>query len=486
MKVFIAGFDTETNTFAPIPTGYQSFEEDFLAHGDATRREINYCSNQLRIWREGAEARGWSVAESICTYAEPGGRIVRSAYERLRDELLADLRAAMPVDVVVLALHGAMAAVGYDDCEGDILARVREIVGLEAIVGAELDLHCHITEAMVRNATALVAYKEYPHVDIGARAEDLFALVADAAEGRARPVMATFDCRMIATFRPTEQPMRGFVDRMYALEGKDGILSVSLGHGFAHGDVADVGVKTLVVADGDPGKAERLARTLGEELFAMREATRPKFLTMDEALDQALAIEGGPVVIADVSDNAGGGAPGDATTFLRRVLERGLRDVAMGYFWDPMAVRFCQEAGIGARFELRVGGKCGRTSGDPVDLDVAVQGLQDAVTQRFGPSPTPLGAVAWVTAAGIDLFLTTHRTQAFHPEGMTKLGLDVTKRKMLIVKSTQHFHAGFAPIARAVLYAAPPGGALTPWFEHIPYTKLKKPYWPRVPDPFKA
>jgi microcystin degradation protein MlrC len=486
MKVFIAGIDTETNTFAPIPTGYQSFEETFLAHGDATRREINYCSNQLRIWRERAEARGWSVAESICTFAEPGGRIVRSAYERLRDELLTDLRSAGPVDVVVLALHGAMAADGCDDCEGDILARVREIAGPKATVGAELDLHCHITEAMVRNATVLVIYKEYPHVDISDRAEDLFALVADAAEGRTRPAMATFDCRMIGTFRPTEQPMRGFVDRMYALEGTDGILSVSLGHGFPHGDVADVGVKTLVVADGDAQQAERLARRLGEEFFAMREATRPKFMTMDEALDRALEIEGGPVVIADVSDNAGGGAPGDATFFLRRVLERGLHDIAMGYFWDPMAVRFCQEAGLGARFELRVGGKCGRTSGDPVDLDVTVLGLQDDVTQRFGPSPTAMGTVAWVSAAGIDLFLTTHRTQAFHPEGMTRLGLDVTRRKMLIVKSTQHFHAGFAPIARAILYAAPPGGALEPWFERIPYTKLRHPYWPRVADPFKV
>src|SRR6185369_9630123 len=113
------------------------------------------------------------------------------------------------------------------------------------------------------------------------RAEDLFTLVADAAEGRTRPVMAAFDCRMIGTFRPTEQPMRGFVDRMYALEGKDGILSVSLGHSFPHGDVADVGVKTLVVADGDAAKAGRLARALGEELFAMREATRPRFVTMD-------------------------------------------------------------------------------------------------------------------------------------------------------------------------------------------------------------
>ena len=133
--------------------------------------------------------------------------------------------------MVVLALHGAAAAEGYDDCEGDILKRIRAIVGDKVPVGAELDLHCHITDTMVREATVLVAYKEYPHTDIPDRADELFTYVADAAEGKTRPVMAAFDCRMIGTFRTTEQPLRDYVDRMYALEG-NGIISVSLGHSF--------------------------------------------------------------------------------------------------------------------------------------------------------------------------------------------------------------------------------------------------------------
>jgi microcystin degradation protein MlrC len=483
MKLFIAGLDTETNTFAPIPTGRGAFADGFIAHGDATRQPENYCSAQLKVWRCRAEERGWSVAESLCAFAEPGGTIVRAVYEELRDEILADLRRALPVDMVILALHGVMVAEGYDDCEGDILARIRAIVGESVPIGAELDLHCHITEAMVRHATALVAYKEYPHVDIPARAEDLFRIVADAAEGRTRPVTEVFDCRMINTYRTTEQPLRGFVDRMQALEGRDGIISVSLGHGFPWGDVAEIGAKILVIADGDRAKAARVARALGEELFAMRDRIAPRFLTMDEALDQALAIDGGPVVIADVSDNAGGGAPGDATFFLRRLLQRGIRNAASGYYWDPMAVRACMEAGTGARFVLRIGGKSGIASGDPVDLDVTVKGLAEKVTQRFGDAPVNMGQSAWVAAEGIDLVLTSLRTQVFHPEGMTRLGLDLASRKLVIVKSTQHFHAGFAPIAKSILYAAPPG-ALRPDFEAIPYSKLTMPYWPKTANPF--
>ena len=483
MKLFIAGLDTETNTFAPIPTGQRAFADGFVAHGDATRQPENYCSAQLKVWRRRAEERGWMVAESLCAFAEPGGTVVRGVYESFREEILADLRRVLPVDMVILALHGAMAAEGYDDCEGDILERIRGIVGERVPIGAELDLHCHITDAMVRNATALVAYKEYPHVDIPARADDLFRIIAAAAEGKTRPVMAVFDCRMINTYRTTEQPLRGFVDRMLKLEGRDGIISVSLGHGFPWGDVADVGAKILVVADGDRGRAERLARTLGEEFFAMRDAIAPSFFTMDEALDRAIATQGGPVVIADVSDNAGGGAPGDATFFLRRLLERGIRDAASGYYWDPIAVRACMDAGRGARFDLRIGGKSGVASGDPIDLAITVMGMADSVTQRFGEAPVNMGATAWVSAEGIDLILTSLRTQVFHPEGMAKLGLDLASRKMVLVKSTQHFYAGFAPIANSILYAAPPG-ALRPDFEAIPYRKMTRPYWPRRANPF--
>jgi microcystin degradation protein MlrC len=483
MRIFIAGLDTETNTFSPIPTSVRGFEDGFLARGDATRRPENYCSAQLHVWRRLAETMGYHVIEGLCSYAEPAGVITRPAYESLREEILEGLRQAMPVDIVLLALHGAMVADGYDDCEGDILTHVRRIAGPAAVIGAELDLHCHITDAMVTQATALVAYKEYPHVDIPERAAELFKLCADAAEGHTRPRMAAFDCRMIGTFRTTEQPLRAFVDKMKAMEGKDGILSVSLGHGFPYGDVKDEGVKTLVIADHDEAKARAVAKELGMEVFAMREAIAPKFLTIDEALDQALAHNGNPVVIADTADNAGGGAPGDSTFFLRRILERGITDVASGYYWDPIAVRFCMDAGVGATLDLRVGGKCGPMSGDPVDLKVTVRGMADMVTQRFGDAPDPMGPSVWISAKGIDLVLTTLRTQVFHPEGMTKLGIDLSRRKIVVVKSTQHFHAGYAPIASRVLYAAAPG-TLSKDFAKIPYRHLTRPLWPKVANPF--
>jgi len=278
--------------------------------------------------------------------------------------------------------------------------------------------------------------------------------------------------------------MRGFVDRMRALEGRDGVLSVSLGHGFPWGDVADVGTRMLVVTDGDPAGAARLAERLGRELFAMREATLVPHLTPDEAIDRAQALDGGPVVLADVADNAGGGAPSDATFLLRRLLERGVRDAAVGCFWDPLAVRFCAEAGPGATFDLRLGGKCGPVSGDPLDLRVRVRRVVPRLLQTgLSGGQADFGEAAWIEAEGIDIVVTALRSQTFAPDAFGNLGLDVRGRRLVVVKSTQHFYAAFAPIARDILYVATPG-AIAPDFARIPYTQRTTPYWPRVADPF--
>ena len=252
MKIFMATLATETNTFSPLPTGWAGFTggREWYRH-DASRQPPTIANIPLIAWRRLGEADGHTVTESICTFAQPAGTTLQPVYEGLRDMLLDDLRAAMPIDIVLLFMHGAMVAFGYDDCEGDTLTRIRAIVGASATIGLELDLHCHLTETMRTTADAIILYKEYPHVDIGDRAPELYRICRDAAEGKIRPVMAYYDCRMIGTYRPTQQPVRGFVDRMKALEGHNGILSISFGHGFPWADVADVGSKILVIADAD-------------------------------------------------------------------------------------------------------------------------------------------------------------------------------------------------------------------------------------------
>lgn len=497
MKFFIAQLATETNTFAPMPTGRAAFEACGIYHGDASAKAPDTTGAVLHAFRAMMEADGHEVVEGLCALAEPGGRTVRAVYEALRDELLDGLRAALPVDAVQLMLHGAMVADGYDDCEGDILARVRAVVGPDVPVGVELDLHCHFTQQMRAAADVIIAFKEYPHTDIADRGRELYRILADMHAGRVHPVTAVFDCKMVGTWQTTREPMRGFVRYMQSFEGRDGVLSVSLSHGFPWGDVADAGAKLWVVTDNAPALAATLAERLAREFWTLRNLAGSAPLPLDAALDRAVALTAAlpagqpraPVVIADVADNPGAGAPGDSTFILRRILERGIGNVAIGAFWDLGAIHICRDAGVGATLDLRVGGKCGPASGDPLDLRVTIRAIVDGHSQSAAAigGRAPLGTCVWLEAAGgvhdnVHILLASLRGQVFAPDAFTGAGMRLDDKQLVVVKSAIHFHAECAPIAGAVLYATTPG-AVAPDFATMPYQVRNHDYWPRVANP---
>jgi microcystin degradation protein MlrC len=477
MRVFSASLGTETNTFSPLPTGLDAFRETCYFPAGAHPPAMSFAAGPLWAARQRARERGWTVIEGVVAFATPAGITTRHAYETLRDELLADLRRALPVDVVVLGMHGAMVADGYDDCEGDLLARVREIVGPGVVIGGELDPHTHLSQAMVDAADLLIAFKEYPHTDIADRAFELVDLCAAAAEGRIHPVPAVFDCGMIAALHTSREPMRGFVDRVKSLEGRDGIVSVSPIHGFPWGDTPDMGTKVLVYANADRDRAAALAESLGRELIGFREAIRPAFVGIDAALDEALAAGSGTFVLADGADNTGGGAAGDSTFVLRRLLERGVRDAALGPLWDPTAVSIAFNAGEGARLPLRIGGKVSPLSGDPVDVEVTVKALRRELSMTgLSGAPTPLGDCALVQAGGVEVLLNAKRQQAMGTDMFTQMGCDPATKRIVVVKSSQHFYASYSKIAAKVIYLDAPG-ALTNDLATLPWRKVHRPKW---------
>ncbi len=478
MRIFSGSLATETNTFAPMPTGLASFYDRGYFAAGRHPDQMTLFSGPLWAARLRGKEKGWDLVEGMVAGAQPSGITTRHCYEALRDELLADLKAALPVDVVLLGLHGAMVADGYDDCEGDLLTRVRAMVGPDVVVGAELDPHSHLTPCMVDQADLLIAFKEYPHTDVLERGLELVDLCVAQAEGRVKPAAALVDCHMIVTMHTSRQPARGFVDRIQALEGKDGVLSISVAHGFPWGNVPGMGTKLLVYTDGEFAKAQSLAKSLCAELVHMREALAAPTPPIDAALDEALAVSNGPVVLADGADNPGGGAACDSTFILRRMLERGIGQAALGPMWDPVAVRIAFDAGVGAQLPMRLGGKISPLSGDPLDVLCTVMALhQDMVMTGLSNTPTPLGDCAWVRAAGVDVVLISLRNQAMHTDLFTQLGIELSQCKLVVVKSSQHFYASFAPLAAKVIYVQAPG-AVTHDLHSLPYSKIQRPKWP--------
>jgi len=481
MKLLIACLATETNTFSPMPTGRLAFEAGMVAR-DATQQPAMLLSAPLHEWRRMAEERGWEVVESLTAAAQPAGRTIRAVYEAFRDEILADVKTHQP-DVLLLSMHGAMAADGYDDCEGDMMQRARAIMGPDKVIGLELDPHNHLTRTMLDNATLIINYKEYPHVDAPERARELFIMAADAAEGKTKPVMRAHDCRMLTIIETMKEPAMSYVQAMKDAEGKDGVLSVSLTHGFPWADVADVGAKTLVITDANPDKAASVAKDFADKLWDIRDGLRMDYPDISGALDVVQASNERTLTLADMGDNAGGGAPADSTFMLRALLDRGIKDVAHGIFWDPVLVTMCQDAGVGARMQVRLGGKICAESGEAVDLEVTVRAIREGMTQMMGASEMPMGTGVWLDADGVHLVVSSLRTQNFSPSVYTDLGMDITQMRALIPKSTNHFYQNFAKISPKVIHVKTPG-TVTPDMTIIPYTKRDGNFWPKVENPF--
>jgi microcystin degradation protein MlrC len=425
MRIFSATIATETNTFSPMPTSLDAYKDCvFLRPGKHPDDSPLMCTAPLFVARKRAASDGFTLIEGSCFAASPAGTTNRGDYEAMRDEILDQVKAALPLDGVLLGLHGAMVAHGYDDTEGDVIERVRALVGAKCVIGVELDPHCHLTLKRVRLSDIVVLYKEFPHTDVVERAEDLLTLVLRTIRREIHPVMSLYDCRQIGSYPTTLPLMRAFVDKTAAMEGKDGVLSVSIGHCFPYADVPELSGRILVITDNDKDKAGRLATAIGEEFVSMRGKTAPEAVPFEEGISAAVAFNGSPVVMADPADNAGGGAPSDNTTILRRLIERDVQSAAVGPIWDPIAVRLCFDAGKGASLPLRFGGKIGPTSGQPIDAEVTVTELKHDCWQSFGPTRVPLGDCAAIRVGGVQVVLISNRTQALGLELFRNLGIE--------------------------------------------------------------
>jgi len=484
LRIFTAALATETNTFAPICIDRRAFEASLYAPPGQHPETPTLCSAPITVGRELAKAHGFELIEGTAAWADPAGLINREAYEGLRDEILGQLKAAGRIDAVVLGLHGAMVADGYDDPEGDFLTRVREIVGPEVLVCAELDPHSHLTRKRLAAANFFTVFKEFPHTDFVDRARDLWSIALRTLRGEVSPEVSVFDCRMIDVFPTSRQPMRGFVDRIYALEAEDrDLLNVSVIHGFMAGDVPEMGTKVMVTTNGDRAKGDALAERLGRELFALRGTFMVPQSNAQDAVAEAMAATEGPVVIADVWDNPGGGTAGDATVLLAELMAKGATNVAVGTIWDPIAVQICFAAGEGATIPLRFGAKSAPETGNPIDKRVKVLKVQRNAEQKFGDSLVPIGDSVLIGFDGIEVILNSTRAQSFDPSLFSGMGVDPLTRKILLIKSTNHFFAAFSKIAKKIIYCSA-GRPYPNSPAHTNYLKARRDIWPMVESPF--
>jgi microcystin degradation protein MlrC len=483
VRFFVAMVSHETNTFSPISTDRRQFEAHDLHYGGELLEAYRGTGTCLGGMIDTAEARGVTLVPSLAAAASPAGRVSKEFYTEARDRLLADLRRAGPLDGVLLDLHGAMVVEGVDDGEGDLLGAVRAAVG-PVPIAVTLDFHANVTRAMVDTATLLHGYKTYPHVDMDARGREAAARLADVAAARIRPTVAYRQLPMlppIAGQLTTRGPMRRLYDLADAMETRPRVLSISIFAGFPLADIHDAGLSIYVATDGDAALAEALVEDLAVAAWDLRREFLHTALPVADAVARALALDGGPVVLADIADNTGGGAGGDTTEILRELLRVGARRTTVACLWDEAAVRTCVAAGIGSTLTLEVGGKVDPSHGAPLTVTGRVRTLSDGRFVYKGPMFRGLegrvGATAVLDVNDVKIILISNRRQTLDPEMIRFVGIDPAAEKILVVKSSIHYRAAFEPLARAILEVDAPGLSSSN-LARFAFTRVRRPIFP--------
>ncbi|RLA01126.1 MAG: microcystin LR degradation protein MlrC-like protein [Gammaproteobacteria bacterium] len=476
MKVFTAAMMHETNRFSPIPTDLESFKEYpyYLPGGKVTEQEIRN-DPMYGIFVSLMESNGDEVVIGPAFGAQPSGLTAKKDYQVLRDTILKYLaKEKDEIDCVALFLHGAQMAYGYDDCEGDLLTHIRKLVGPDMPVAALLDLHGNLSNTMIEQSSFVIACKEYPHIDYPQRAKEMVKLLGDCVEGKIVPVSAKYRVPMTGAFYTNLEPLRSFVDKTIGLEKGD-VLTISMMHGFTWSDTPDTRANIIVTTNNDLEHAETLAESLGKEFFEVgKKVAGGQPSNIKQVLQQAKEVTDGLVVIADTADNAGGGAPSDSTFILKELLDQNITNVALGMIWDPVTVKIASKAKIGSHMKLRIGGKVCPESGDPIDVDATI------ITIDKGKKSNPLlpeDPKVVIRVKGIDIIVNSIREQVIETSVFTDLGIELSKKNMVVVKSSQHFYDQFAPIAAKVLYCDTPG-VLCKDLSKLDFQRLPRPIWP--------
>ncbi|MEM9465628.1 MAG: M81 family metallopeptidase [Actinomycetota bacterium] len=490
MRVAVGGIEHETNTYATASMGMTTLGDFTQLRGPEFERAAD-TRTTLGGFLDAAARSGCELVPTLWAMAGPSGTIERSSYDHLLAELLERLREAMPIDAVALSLHGAGVVDGLDDLESDLAQAVRDIVGGVPIV-ATLDLHGNITTAMADAIDVMLGVHEYPHVDFYDRAVEAIELLPALAAGRITP---TTYVQPVPIMLPTSTTDAGFPaadirDRCLIAERTDGVIDATFFHGFPYTDVPASGCSIVVTTDADPELAARTAKGLASELWDRR----ADFLT--ESTPPPVALElarraserATPVVINETSDNPGGGTPGDGTHLLRAMIDADLGDRAcFGFVYDPRAAAAAHEAGCGATIDVRLGGNHDELHGIPIETSAYVKNLTDGrfvhTNAMVAGTRANLGPSARLQIGGrggLDVIVTSRRSQTFDPEVFTLHGIDVTTRSLVALKSSQHFRAGFRDIAAEIITADGPG-LTTLDVTVFAHERAAGPHWPHDP-----
>lgn len=495
-RVLIAQFMHETNTFSKLPTTLDDYRRRWLAPGAELAARFKGTKSEIGGLLDAAAQYGWDLVPSIAANATPSGKVTVETWAYIRDGIVESARKAGRVDGICLACHGAAVTEDSDDPEGELLEALRAIVGPDVPISMTLDLHANVTDRMASLASALISYRTYPHIDQYERAQQGAALVQAAMEGKKRPRCLALQPATISgadAGRTTQPgPMLDLLAKADAFEKEPGINVVSVQAGFGPSDIPNVGPSIAVSYEpGKEGRARDIARQLCQEIWDRKAEKTVGMASVEEAMARlkSRGEAAGPLVLADGTDNPGGGAYGDATRVLKALIDAEAQGAAVGTIFDPAAVQAAIKAGVGNTVTVDLGGHHDPEFGEPIRVTATVRMLSTGDFVNDGPMQQgvaySMGPTAVLRIGGIDVITVSSRLQTIDRQVFLSQGIDPARCRVLVVKSVQHFRAAFAPIAGEIM-VVDSGALCSPDVRRFKYTKLRRPVWPLddVASPF--
>ncbi len=466
MRIAVGGFQHETNTFAASRAGLAEFEAPDawpgLVAGEALFDAVAGINLPIAGFVEAARVAGHSLVPLLWCSAQPSGPVTREAFETIAARLLAQMRDALPCDALYLDLHGAMVAEHVDDADGELLERIRALVGPDLPVVVSLDFHANVSPRMAALATALVSYRTYPHVDMadtGARAAALLdrlqqgLTLAHALRPLDFLIPLTSQCTLV-------EPMRRLMEEARQAES-GAVLAAGFTPGFPAADVAECGPAVYVCA-----LDESAAATVAGQLHGLVAAAEPEFALELESIDSAVAAaqahsDPRPLILADTQDNPGAGGNADTMALIAALHAAHVPRVLAGVICDPVAADAAHAAGIGAQIALDLGAGSGFSGDRPLHAEFVVLALGDGRFVGTGAfyrgARFELGPMALLRCGDLEIAVASRKQQAADRAMFRHLGVEPARARVLVLKSSVHFRADFGDLAARVLIVEAPG-----------------------------
>jgi len=483
-RIAVGAFLHETNTFAPTKATYADFVHGggwpAMATGAGVLKVMRNINSGLAGFVGQAEANGWEMVPTISCGASPSAHVTTDAFERIVKVLLDGIAAAGQLDAVYLDLHGAMVTEHLDDGEGEILARVRKVVGKQLPLVVSLDLHANVTPEMVEHADALIAYRTYPHVDMaetGRAAAKHLAQLLKTKQHFAKAFRQLPFLIPISWQCTNDQPTRGIYQKLAAIES-EAVPTLSFAPGFPAADFAHCGPSVFAY-----GRTQADADMAADKLVTLIENHEDDFdgriYSPDDGVRHAMELARTarkPIVIADTQDNPGAGGDSDTTGMLRALVRNKATRAATGVIYDPQSAKAAHEAGVGATVKLALGGKSGIPGDAPYEETFVVENLSDgnfiASGPYYGGRDMEMGPSAALRIGDVRVVVSSHKAQLADQSMYRYVGIEPTEQAILVNKSSVHFRADFEPIAETLLICAAPG-AMPADTAALPWTRLR-------------